>query len=221
MSSAVQESADPTQISVPTTKTKWQKLNNGRLEDGLIGDRVGKTNNPLLWSLLCIGKEDKIKHISAEWGFTCQYAVKTYPSIHCVPLIRDRVAVVTDWEGQPRRPSPLPQPSALPKGLSWPAGIYSPPQCVLGLPRGLLPVGCARNTSGGILIRCPNYLNWPLSMWMSDGFTLSSLTLSLWVHLIILWRRVMSASSVHDLFLLLVTAQHSSPVVRVGTSIDS
>ena len=45
---------------------------------------------------------------------------------------------------------------------------------VLGLPLSLLPVGYARSTSwgrhpGGILIRCPNHLNWLLSTQRSNG----------------------------------------------------
>ena len=63
-------------------------------------------------------------------------------------------------------------------------------QCVLGLPRGLLPVGRALNTSpgrrpGGILTRCPSHLIWLLSTRRSSGSTPSSsrmtelLTLSL------------------------------------------
>lgn len=56
-------------------------------------------------------------------------------------------------------------------------------QPVLGLPRGLLPVGRAQKTSkgrspGGILIRCPNHLNWPLLAQRSSCSTLSSLRMS-------------------------------------------
>lgn len=53
-------------------------------------------------------------------------------------------------------------------------------QQVLGLPLGLLPFGCAQNTSmerhsGGVLIRCQNYLSWlPLTQ-RTSGSTPSSL----------------------------------------------
>ena len=45
---------------------------------------------------------------------------------------------------------------------------------VLGLPHGLLPDGCALRISlgmwgGGLLTRCPNHLNWLLSMQRSSG----------------------------------------------------
>ena len=49
-------------------------------------------------------------------------------------------------------------------------------QRVLGLPRGFLPAGHARNTSrgrrpGGIRYRCPSNLSWLLSMWRSSSST--------------------------------------------------
>ena len=74
-------------------------------------------------------------------------------------------------------------------------------QYVLGLLRGLLLDGDARNTSpgrhpGGILNRCPNHLNWLLSTWRSsDSSTLSLfrmselLTLSLKLSPATLWRK--------------------------------
>uniref|UniRef100_A0A3B4AVH5 Uncharacterized protein n=1 Tax=Periophthalmus magnuspinnatus TaxID=409849 RepID=A0A3B4AVH5_9GOBI len=115
-----------------------------------------------------------LQHIADAWGVVlpCPLAsVEGNPSIHFLLLIR----------GTPRLPSPWTRPPAPPVG---PQGIPRPAerqslQRVLGLPRGLLPVGHAQNTSlgrrpGGILSRCPSHLNWFLSMCRSSGSTPSS-----------------------------------------------
>ncbi len=89
-------------------------------------------------------------------------------------------------------------------------------QRVLGLPRGLLPVGRARNTfpgrrPGGIWNRCPSHLSWPLSMWRSSGSTLSSsrvtelLTLSLRERPATLRKKLISAACIRDLVLSVMT----------------
>ncbi|XP_054645167.1 afadin- and alpha-actinin-binding protein-like isoform X2 [Dunckerocampus dactyliophorus] len=95
--------------------------------------------------------------------------------------------------GKPRLPGPRPPPPAPPgghQGVPRPA-VRQSLQCVLGLPRGLLPAGHAWNTSpgrrpGGIRTRCSSHLSWLLLfMRRSSGSTLSSsritelLTLSL------------------------------------------
>uniref|UniRef100_A0A3B3ZPB0 GABA(C) receptor n=1 Tax=Periophthalmus magnuspinnatus TaxID=409849 RepID=A0A3B3ZPB0_9GOBI len=88
-------------------------------------------------------------------------------------------------------------------------------QRVLGLPRGLLLVGHAQNTSlgrrpGGILSRCPSHLNWFLSTCRSSGSTPSSshvtelLTLSLRVCPASLRRKPISAACIHDLVLSVI-----------------
>ncbi|KAK3541733.1 hypothetical protein QTP86_002115 [Hemibagrus guttatus] len=89
-------------------------------------------------------------------------------------------------------------------------------QGVLGLPRGLFPVGHARNTSpgrrpGGIRNRCPSHPNCPLSMWRSSGSTPSSsrvtelLTLSLRERPATLRRKLISAACIWDLTLSVMT----------------
>ena len=88
-------------------------------------------------------------------------------------------------------------------------------QRVLGLPRGLLPVGRARNTSrgrrpGGILTRYPSHLIWLLSM-RSSGSTPSPsrmtelLTLSLRESPDTLRRKPILAACIHDLVLSVTT----------------
>ncbi len=86
-------------------------------------------------------------------------------------------------QGDPRLPFPWPHQPALTRGIprrsQAGAGIKSL-HLDLGLPRGLLPAGHARNTSlgrrpGGILTRCPNHLNGLLSTQRSSGSTPSSL----------------------------------------------
>uniref|UniRef100_A0AAZ1X3V8 G-protein coupled receptors family 1 profile domain-containing protein n=1 Tax=Oreochromis aureus TaxID=47969 RepID=A0AAZ1X3V8_OREAU len=124
--------------------------------------------------------------------------INFHPSIHLHPL--------------------YPRPGRGGSSLSREAQTSLSPR-VLGLPRGLLPVGHARNTSprrrpGGILVRCPNHLNWLLSMWRSSGSTLSPsrmaelLTLSLRERPATLRRKPISAACIRDLVLSVTT--HSS-----------
>ena len=79
-------------------------------------------------------------------------------------------------------------------------------QCVLSLPRGLLLVWHARNTSqGGIRYRCLSHLSWLLSKCRSGGSTLSSsrvkelLTLSLRERCTTLWRKLILTACIQDL----------------------
>ncbi|KAK0148980.1 putative nuclease HARBI1 [Merluccius polli] len=91
---------------------------------------------------------------------------------------------------------------------------------VLGLPRGLLPVGRDLNTSperrpGGILTRCPSHLIWLLSTRRSSGSTPNSsrmtelLTPSLRESPATLQRKLISAACTRDLVLSTLT-------IRVG-----
>ena len=83
---------------------------------------------------------------------------------------------------------------------------------VLGLPRGLLPVGHARKRPGGILTRC--HLNWLLAMWRSSNSVLSLsrmtelLTLSLKESPATFWRKLISAACIPDIIHSVTT--HSS-----------
>lgn len=70
-----------------------------------------------------------------------------------------------------------------PEGCSVPRPDEIYDLCVLHLPRGLLLVECAQKTAKGrhrvgILIRCPNNINWLFFTWRSNASTASSLRLS-------------------------------------------
>ena len=98
----------------------------------------------------------------------------------------------------------------------FPATSASSDHLILGLPRGLLPAGCAWNTSqrkwpGGILTRCPNHLNWLLPTQRSSGSTPSPsrmtelLTLSIRETPATLLRKPISAACIRDLVLSVLT----------------
>jgi len=103
-----------------------------------------------------------------------------HPSI-LICLIRGRVVGAADPAGRPRLPS---HPQHFPARSRGFRGVPRPTALsVLGLPRGLLPVGHTRNTSKGrhpgeIRIRCPNHLSWLLLTGRSSGSTPSSLLMS-------------------------------------------
>ena len=147
-----------------------------------------------------------------------------HPSIHHLPLVRGSGRGGSSFNRETQASlSPATSSSSsggTPRHSQASRETYSL-QHVLGLPRDLLPVGHARNTSsgrhpGGILIRCPSLLIWLLSMWRSSGSTPSPsrmtelLTLSLRESPDILRRKPISAACIRDL-VLSVTTHNSWP----------
>lgn len=128
--------------------------------------------------------------------------IKNIASIH-LPLI---------WGWFTGAPSPGRPPPACPgkhQGVPRPAERYNLSSVSWGCPRASSRWDMPRTPHpGGILIRCPNHLNWLLSMWRSSSFTLSLsrmaelLTLSLSEMPAIVRRKPISATCIRNLVLL-------------------
>lgn len=113
-----------------------------------------------------------------QWRSFSFFCPSIHPCIHLLLLIHGRGILAAALAEKLWLPCPQPLHPALLGGCRDIPRTDSL-QNVLGLPRGLLPMGRAQNTSpgrhqGGILNRCPGRLIWLLSMRRSSGWSLSS-----------------------------------------------
>ncbi len=136
---------------------------------------------------LLVGQNKTFKDVTLSflmifWHFIDKKIRFINPSIHSLPLIQGQVTVAAGWVKCSRRPSPqqsFPAPLGGSRGVLRPDEMWNPSSVCWVYPGVSYQLDMQKASKGrrpeGILIRCPNHLDWLLSTRRSSGSSPSSL----------------------------------------------